>query len=174
MTVGIDILTEDRRWAALDVDALAERAVGAALDRLLPNLSAEVSLLACNDARIAVLNADFRGKPQPTNVLSWPAEDRAAEIDGHAPLMPKAPPGAPVELGDIAIAFDTCAAEAAAQGIAFADHTAHLIVHGVLHLLGFDHVRDGDAALMERLESEILCTLGIADPYAPQDGARQP
>ena len=118
--------------------------------------------MACNDARIADLNADFRGKPTPTNVLSWPSQERGAKFDGGLPIAPSAHEA---ELGDIAIAYDTCAAEAAAAGKSLGDHSLHLVVHGILHLLGYDHDRDLDATLMEGLESVILGNMGLADPY---------
>lgn len=155
-------MIEDPRWG--DIAALAETATDAVLDRLGLEPSAfEVSVLACDDARIAVLNADFRDKPKATNVLSWPSAERAAAMDGEMPLPPSLGPDQ--ELGDIAIAYDTCAREAAAAGKSMRDHTVHLLVHGTLHLLGFDHERDRDAALMEGLETEILGKLGIPDPY---------
>ena len=162
----VDCLTEDHRWDALGLEALAEVAAVAALTRLgLEPSVFEISLLGCNDGRIATLNEDFRGKPQPTNVLSWPSDDRAARVDGEMPHLPGPSPMGPQELGDIAIAWETCATEAAAAGRPVADHVTHLLVHGTLHLLGFDHERPGDAALMEGLEIEILGKLGIADPY---------
>lgn len=155
-------MVEDKRWG--DIDALAQVATDAVLERLgLEPATFEISLLACNDARIAVLNEDFRGKPQPTNVLSWPSDERGAVTDGAMPLRPKA--GKDQELGDIAIAYDTCAREAAEAGKSMRDHTIHLLVHGTLHLLGFDHERVRDATLMEGLETEILGKLGIPDPY---------
>ncbi|MEM9788306.1 MAG: rRNA maturation RNase YbeY [Pseudomonadota bacterium] len=158
----VDIVIEDTRWT--DIASLAQMATDAALDRLgLEPAVFEISVLACDDARIAALNADFRGKPQPTNVLSWPSQERAAAMDGEMPVTPL--PGHDTELGDIAIAYDTCAREATEAGKTMADHTAHLLVHGTLHLLGFDHVRDRDATLMEGLETEILGKLGISDPY---------
>ncbi|MDX8347955.1 rRNA maturation RNase YbeY [Cognatiyoonia sp. IB215446] len=160
--MSVDIVIEDPRWA--DIAALAERATDAALERLGLEPSAfEISLLACDDARIAVLNEDFRGKATATNVLSWPSAERAAAMDGEMPLPPS--PGVDAELGDIAIAFETCHREATEAGKPFADHTLHLLVHGTLHLLGFDHVRDRDATLMEGLETEILGKLGLSDPY---------
>lgn len=165
----VDCLIEDPRWDTVDLSRLAERAAAGVLDRLgLPPRGYEVSLLACNDARIAELNADFRGKPQPTNVLSWPAEERGAAEPGAMPALPGPGRQGPEELGDVAIAYDTCAAEAAAAGRPLRDHATHLMVHGVLHLFGFDHERDADATLMERLEVEILGKLGIADPYSAQ------
>ena len=158
----VDCVVEDVRWA--EIDALALTASNAVLDRLGLKPSAfEISVLACGDARIAALNEGFRGKPQPTNVLSWPSDERAATIDGEMPIPPQVGPDS--ELGDIAIAYDTCAAEAAAAGKPMREHTLHLLVHGTLHLLGFDHERDRDATLMEGLETEILGKLGISDPY---------
>ena len=163
----VDCLTEDHRWEALGLDALAEAAAAATLRQLgLDPAEYEISLLGCNDTRIAALNADFRGKPQPTNVLSWPSDERGAGIPGklpHAPVLSGEPP---TELGDIAIAYETCAAEAVQAGKPLVDHCTHLIVHGTLHLLGFDHERDLDATLMEGIEAQILGNLGIADPYA--------
>ncbi len=163
----VDCVIEDERWAAFGLEVLALRAVRAALAKLgLPEVGFALVVMGCDDARIATLNADFRGKPQATNVLSWPAEDLAAEVDGAAPERPE--PGAPDDpsaLGDIAIAYDTCAREAADTGKSMADHVCHLVVHGLLHCLGYDHIRDADAALMEGMEVRILATLGISDPY---------
>ena len=163
----VEVVIEDDRWEAVGLPALAERAGRAVLGRLgLPPGGFELALLAASDARIAGLNADFRGKPQPTNVLSWPAEELAAEAEGGAPSPPLAGTAeAPESLGDIALAWETCAREAAEAGRPLADHLTHLVVHGLLHLLGYDHLRDGDAAVMERLEIEILASLGVADPY---------
>ncbi len=163
----VDTLTEDHRWNEIGLDVLAERACRTALDHLgLSPDRFEISLLGCNDARIAALNADFRGKPQPTNVLSWPAEDRAARVPGGQPARPQPDAnGPPEELGDIAIAYDTCRREADDAGKDLPDHVSHLLVHGLLHLLGYDHIRDEDAALMERIESGILALMGLADPY---------
>lgn len=163
----VEILFEDPRWEAAGLETLAEGAAQTALAHLgLDPEAYEISLLACDDPRIADLNAEFRDKPAPTNVLSWPAEDLSAELDGNAPEAPAATPaGMPTELGDIAIAYDTCAREAEAQGISFNAHVTHLVVHGTLHLLGYDHIRPQDAALMERCEVDILAKLGVADPY---------
>lgn len=162
----IDVLIEDHRWDALDVETLADKACRAAFQHVLGDTAAEVSVLACNDRRIADLNEDFRGKPTPTNVLSWPSQERGAQADGGTPNLVL---GLDAELGDIAIAYDTCLREADASGRSLADHTMHLLVHGTLHLLGFDHERDGDAQLMERIEVEILGNLGVADPYGQSD-----
>ena len=164
MPHDIDILIEDDRWQQAGIDALAHQAIDATLDHL-DVAGAELSLLACDDARIATLNADFRDKPTPTNVLSWPEEDLAPDLPGAEPRAPRPDPGGAISLGDIAIAYDTCAREAAEQGKPFAAHVTHLIVHGTLHLLGYDHIRDQDATRMEALEVEILGKLGLPDPY---------
>ncbi|MCV2868768.1 rRNA maturation RNase YbeY [Defluviimonas sp. WL0002] len=163
----VDTLIEDARWDAFGLDDLAGKAAAATLEALgLPAAGFVISLLGCDDARIAELNADFRGKSQPTNVLSWPAEERAAEGEGEAPDLPRpGPEGMPEELGDIAIAWETCEREAAEQGKSVHDHVTHLLVHGTLHLLGYDHIRDGDAALMEGTEIRILEHMGLTNPY---------
>jgi len=162
----VDLLVEESGWDEDHLGDLAGTACGAALAAFdLDPDRFEISLLGCDDTRIATLNADFRGKPTPTNVLSWPASDIPLP-PGQMPDLPVPDPhGPPVELGDIAIAHETCVAEAAEQAKPFDDHVCHLLVHATLHLLGFDHINDGDAALMEKLETRILETLGIPDPY---------
>ena len=152
----------------LDFITLADRAAMAAFAHLnLDEGAFEISILACDDARIAALNADFRGKPQPTNVLSWPAQDHRPEQDGDRPALPRSvtQPGPDTELGDIAIAFETCEREAREAGRPFDHHVLHLVVHGILHLLGYDHIRDKDATLMEGIEVAILGKLGVDNPY---------
>ena len=159
-----DTLIEDDRWTELDLEALAEAAANAALTHLrLDPEDWEIAILACDDARIAVLNADFRGKPTPTNVLSWPSDERASDTPGTRPDLPE--PDMDPELGDIAIAYETCAREAAEGGKPLREHVTHLVVHAVLHLLGYDHENDLDAALMEGTETEILGKMGLPDPY---------
>ncbi|MEL7116623.1 MAG: rRNA maturation RNase YbeY [Pseudomonadota bacterium] len=154
--MGVDLIIEHAAWDETDLAHLAPQAFAATAQVFGWSEEAyEVALLACDDARIAVLNADFRGKPTPTNVLSWPAEDYSA---------PTTAPNDP-ELGDIALAYETCVREAADQGKAFDHHICHLIVHGLLHLLGFDHETEQDAARMERTEVDILAKMGIPDPY---------
>jgi probable rRNA maturation factor len=162
----LDLNIEDARWEVLGLEALAEKAAGAVLLYLgIDEDEVELSVLGCSDARIAELNAEFRGKPVPTNVLSWPAEERGAEIEGDMPELPEADVFGAIELGDIAIAYETCAREAGAAGKTLEAHATHLLVHGILHLLGFDHERDRDATLMEGLETEILGKMSIEDPY---------
>lgn len=158
----VDVVIEDERWAALGLGGLAQRAVAATLARLAPEGEWEVTVLACDDMRIAALNSGFRGKAQPTNVLSWPSAERAAATPG---TRPEAPESDEPELGDIAISYETCIAEARAGGIAPEAHVTHLLVHGTLHLLGYDHEDDTDGDLMEATEVGILESLGIANPY---------
>lgn len=153
MTVSIEV--EDDAWPALaGLDALATSAVAATLAHAKADSGdGVVALLFTDDATIAGINAQWRGKDKPTNVLSFPA-----------PAMP-VPAGEPRPLGDIVLAHGVIAREAAEQGKTLHDHVAHLIVHGMLHLLGFDHEIDEDAEAMERLEASILKDLGISDPY---------
>lgn len=163
----IDILFEEPAWENTALAALADTAFRAALAELglVPGRFA-VSILACDDDRIATLNAAFRGKPTPTNVLSWPAEDRAPATPGALPDLPDVGPDDPTEeLGDIALALGVLTREAADAEKPFDHHLSHLLVHGLLHLLGFDHITDPDAARMEGLETRILARLGVPDPY---------
>lgn len=143
------------------VATLVRRAVRRALlEELPPRAGTELTVLLTDDAEMRRLNTDWRGKRKPTNVLSFPAE---------AALDPARPPA---YLGDIALGYGICAAEARAAGRPLADHVAHLAVHGVLHLLGYDHVTDEQAAAMEPREIELLAQLGIPDPYAPTGRGR--
>lgn len=168
----VDTVIEDDRWEEFGLAPLAEAAARATLVHLgLEPAGFEISLMGCDDARIAALNADFRGKPRPTNVLSWPSEERGAAEAGALPELPEeGEPPFREELGDIAIAWETCAREATEAGRPMADHVSHLVVHGTLHLLGFDHVREADGDLMEATEVRILAQLGLSDPYG--DGGR--
>lgn len=159
--VSVEIVMEDVRWQEFELTALAKKACDASFEAFGLSESLEVSLLACDDARIADLNAEFRGKPVPTNVLSWPSQERGGGDPGAFPEMTITDP----EIGDIAIAYETCQREAEAQGKEPADHVTHLLVHAVLHLLGFDHELDADARLMEHWERQILAKLGLSDPY---------
>ena len=154
MTVSIEV--EDEAWRALDgLDALARASVEAALaDASGDTDVCDIALLFTSDDAIAAINAEWRGKDHPTNVLSFPA----------APGMP-VPEGEPRPLGDIVLAHGVIAKEAAEQGKTLHAHTTHLIVHGVLHLLGFDHDDEAEAGEMEALEARILKGLGISNPY---------
>ncbi|KIN73589.1 rRNA maturation RNase YbeY [Sulfitobacter guttiformis] len=162
----LDILVECGGWDEKLIVPLAQRAVVATLHHMqLEPDDCEVTVMACDDARIAVLNAEFRGKPVATNVLSWPAQRLAPPAEGGVPPLPEKGFDGMLELGDIALSFETCTREAMEASKPVADHLTHLIVHGTLHLLGYDHITDGDAALMERIEVEILGNLGLDDPY---------
>ncbi len=119
----------------------------------------EVSVVLSDDRELRILNKEYRGIDQATNVLSFPGEGVDEDEDSFTFL------GRPRMLGDILLAFETTQREAAAEGKALRDHVAHLLVHGALHLLGYDHERDADAEVMERLERDILEKMGIADPY---------
>lgn len=155
----LDIDIED--WPSGDWEALAERAarVAGEGEPLLANPRLIASLLFTTDAEVHALNREWRQRDKPTNVLSFPMLERE-ELEGLAP------DGPPEMLGDIALAHETCAREASEKGVTLEAHAAHLIVHGLLHLAGHDHVdSDEQAEAMEALETRILAKLGIADPY---------
>lgn len=141
--------------------ALARRVVDATLatlPRRAEPVSGEVSLLFTQDADMQALNRRWRGIDRPTNVLAFPYSGPETAGDGHP-------------LGDVVLAYGTLSEEAARQGKTFADHATHLLVHGFLHLLGYDHDNDRAAEDMEAAEVRILATLGIADPYGDRSGA---
>jgi probable rRNA maturation factor len=153
--IAIDLSIASDGWSALpDPETLTRRAADAALAAVpeRPGAGLEVALLLTDDAAMRELNRLWRGKDTPTDVLSFPAPEQP----GNRGVRP---------LGDIALGFETVAAEAEAQAKTLADHAAHLIVHGVLHLLGYDHGTEAEASEMEALEVKALARLGIADPY---------
>ncbi|MDF1872127.1 rRNA maturation RNase YbeY [Vannielia sp.] len=163
--MDLDVVLEDDRWKAIGLEVLSQRAVAAVLAHQRIADGAELAILAADDARIATLNEAHRGKAQPTNVLSWPAQELQPEAAGGEPFAAEADPDGSIPLGDIALAYETCAREAEEGGIPFGDHLTHLIVHGTMHLLGYDHINDADAELMEAREAEVLAKLGLANPY---------
>lgn len=139
-----------RKWRRLEAD------IGELLEAARPHIelpakprSAELSIVLADDQRLKALNYQFRGKNKPTNVLSFPDED--------API------------GGIAVAFETIDRESTAQKKSFVNHSKHMILHGFLHLLGYDHIIPRQARLMERTEIAILSTLGISNPYEFKD-----
>ena len=157
--VNLEIDIED--WPAGDWEALADRAAHATADvePALANARLLTSILFTSDAEVHALNREWRDRDKPTNVLSFPMLEREE-------LLELGLGGPPVMLGDIALAHETCAREAAEKGIALQAHATHLIVHGMLHLAGHDHVHsDEEAEAMEALEIAALAKLGIADPY---------
>ena len=144
-------------YASKAVDAVAEVAPELANKRL------QVSVLFTGDAEVHALNREWRNRDKPTNVLSFPMLTREELLDLE-------PDGPPVMLGDIALANETCAREAEEKGILLEHHAAHLIIHGLLHLAGHDHVdSDEQAEAMEALEIEALAKMGIPDPYGEAD-----
>ena len=149
MPVSIDIAVEDERWECLDFLGLCDVAIKASCSILENDVKGELSIAFVNDARIQELNRDYREKDKPTNVLSFP-------MDGAL-------------LGDIVLAFETIAGEAKEQGKIFEHHLTHLIVHGFLHVLGYDHLDDKSAAEMEAIEITTLAQLGIDNPYELKD-----
>ena len=159
MDLDVDI---EQPWPAGEWEALAERAANAAA-RAAPELAnprLSASLLFTSDEEIHALNREWRQRDKPTNVLSFPMLERTD-------LLALAPDGPPELLGDVALAYETCAREAVEKGIPLADHAAHLIVHGLLHLAGHDHeISPADAEAMEALEVLALELIGIADPYS--------
>lgn len=157
MQLDIDV----ENWPNGEWEALANRSalVAGEGEPLLANRRLLVSVLFTSDAEVHTLNREWRGRDKPTNVLSFPMLDRDE-------LSQLGPDGPPAMLGDIALAYETCAREAAEKGVPLEHHTMHLIVHGLLHLAGHDHVdSDAQAEQMEALETAILAKLGIADPY---------
>ena len=162
----VDIVVEDARWQDFGLAGIAEQAAAATFAALSMGQGYTLCLMGCDDPRIAALNTEFRDKPTPTNVLSWPSEERGSEFSGEIPEMPEAGTAdEPTHLGDIALAYETCLREATEQGKPAVDHVTHLIVHGILHLLRYDHIDDDDATVMEATEVRILAILGLADPY---------
>lgn len=163
--IGIDLAVEDPAWRdeLPAAGAVAETAARAALDRVAPGPPLALCLVLTDDKRIQALNREWRGVDRPTNVLSFPAEELEP---GSVPRPPAgAPPGLAIELGDVVLARQTVLAEAAEAGRPAEHHLAHLVVHGVLHLLGWDHQEDAEAAAMEAMERDILAGLGVPDPY---------
>jgi probable rRNA maturation factor len=157
--MNLDLDTED--WPPGEWEPLALRAASAAAG-VAPELANErlsASLLFTSDAEIHALNREWRQRDKPTNVLSFP-------MLGREDLLDLSPEGPPELLGDIALAYETCAREAEEKGITVEAHTAHLIVHGLLHLAGHDHeISPADADAMEQLEIKALALMGIANPY---------
>src|SRR6202158_6489282 len=144
-----------------DAEAIIHRAVAAAAEIVNAGLGeAELAVMLTDDAGIRTLNSHWRGIDKPTNVLSFPA---------LAPTGAGGPDDAPRMLGDIAIAYETTRRQAEDEQKPFDHHLSHLAVHGFLHLIGYDHEKDGDAEVMEALETEILAQLGIPNPYADRD-----
>lgn len=152
--LGVEVVRHDDAWSKTQIsDDALERAARAAFAAAPPKWQGDyhIALVLTADAEMRALNSHWRGKDAATNVLSFPADEDISE---------------PGFLGDVALALETVQKESREQDIPLADHVAHLVVHGVLHLLGFDHASDTEAERMEDIEREALAALGIADPYA--------
>lgn len=155
--ISITIHSADKRWKGHS--AVVRKAAKAALKSELQSLAllrggakgVSLAILLTDDDEVQLLNRDYRGKDKPTNVLSFP--DGAEDEEGS------------IYLGDIAMAYETIAREAKEQGKSFEAHLTHLVMHGVLHLLGYDHIKPKEAKIMEALEIKLLNAMGIANPY---------
>ena len=162
-SILVDVIFESPDWAKSKLSA--RKRVGDVLDTvwtMLPKrpkgIMPECTVTLSHDAKIQILNKHYRSKDKPTNVLSFPMFDRLSDIPSDAGYIP---------LGDIIIAFETIKREAIEQNKTLTDHFTHMLVHGFLHLLGYDHMNDKDAKSMESLEIKILKKLGINNPYLP-------
>ncbi|MFV0279641.1 MAG: rRNA maturation RNase YbeY [Rhodoblastus sp.] len=158
MSVQADIAIASPLWSSSPQAEDAVRRAILASEVFFEPCDAEVSVLLCDDAEIRRLNAQWRGKDTATNVLSFPSSMQQPGVR---------------HLGDIAVAYETLVREAKDEGKTFFDHLSHLIVHGYLHLLGYDHQADGEANEMEDMERAILAELGIGDPYQGEPGLMQ-
>ena len=161
--IAVDAPCPEWRAALADCDALCRDAALAALAAAPLNAgenAIEIGIRLTDDAEARDLNRRYRGVDAPTNVLSFPLTDCAPGTEFAPP-----PCGPPLALGDVVLAFQTIRDEAEAQGKTLADHVGHLVVHGVLHLVGYDHQDDDQAAVMEHIETVVLAELGVANPY---------
>ena len=177
--LALDIVRDAGDWAPFEpVEPAIERAAQAVARHgqrvalwLVPGAVLSVCIALSDDAAVAALNKSWRGKDTPTNVLSFPAPAPPGEVAAHggaAPVANRHGPRllGPRFLGDVILAAETLQREARQMQIPPAQHLQHLVVHGLLHLLGHDHEREADAVIMEALETDILATIGVADPYA--------
>lgn len=170
--LDLSVTVGDPRWTTVDPAFSDEERGGRVVERIVraafeaagvdgASLPVELGVRFADDAEVRRLNREWRGTDRPTNVLSFALEDEAGFVA----------PDAPRQIGDVILAFETVAAEAARDGKQPFAHTAHLVVHGVLHLLGYDHQTDAEAEEMETVERRALAALGLPDPYA---GATNP
>lgn len=164
----IDVVIEDNQWRAFDLEKISTKAFDAVRYILdLERKPFEVSILACNDMRIAKLNAKFRNKSTPTNILSWPTRNLHPDALNDWLATQPGPDeyNTHILLGDLALSYETCMREAKDMGLDPNDHIAHLIIHGILHLLGYRHETNTEATIMETLEKDMMHYLGLGNPY---------
>lgn len=164
-TIAVDVTADGWRTGitgTASAQTIAVVAAEAALASAGPSSPVELGVRLTGDAEMCALNREYRGRDTATNVLSFAL---AADVASPELGFPQ-PDNAPILLGDIVAAYETCAREAEDQAKPLADHLHHMVVHGVLHLLGYDHETEDEAAQMEALERDILAHLGVPDPYA--------
>ena len=171
-----NIVRKDDRWKKLPLKKMAVTSLNLIVaDVLQKNNDFEISILATNDPEVINLNNNFRGYNSPTNILSWPERRYERKKPG---LFPQPVSKSHIYsdglnfLGNLAISFDRCSIEAAEGNLAFEDHLYHLLIHGCLHLVGFDHENELDAELMEDIEKKLLSKLGIENPYRSSIGEK--
>lgn len=168
IVVIVDVVSPKWGAAGLDLDAIVDTAARAALvgaDAVFAG-GVELGVRLTDDAEIRALNRDWRDRDAATNVLSF-----ALEESPESAISDNGPEIGATMLGDVVLAYETCAAEAADQDKSLTDHLSHLVVHGTLHLLGFDHEADDDAEIMEALERDVLARIGVPDPYLGSEAA---
>ena len=163
--VNLDFSIEAPQWQKVEFVNLVKKSCEATFNYLEIDNRFHISVLGCNNKRISELNLIFRKLKEPTNILSWPSKERFPKKVGLSPEIPIFKQRFDNDLGDLALAYSYCAKEAKVIGRSLSDHLMYLTVHGTLHLLGFDHLSDEDAELMEKVEKNILNTLGLEDPY---------
>ena len=160
MSINFEFVSEYSGWDVEKLNKIAEKVSEATNTKLRLPKCASVAVLLCNNAKIQRLNKDFRASDKATNILSWPIENLRAASSGQLPNLAINP-----QLGDLAMAYEVCFSESRLGQIPFCDHLAHLLLHGTLHLLGYDHMENTDALIMEAIEIEVLAKMCISNPY---------
>jgi probable rRNA maturation factor len=167
-TIDISFPCPDWKRVCPDAERLADVAARLALPHApttsMPLAQIELAITLADDAELRRLNRRYRGLDMPTNVLAFPAWEAGSQL----------PPGAPLLLGDVVLGFETVAHEAAEQGKSLVEHLSHIVVHGVLHLLGYDHQTEAEAEAMRAVERSILAELGMPDPYGDTTSSTEP
>ena len=171
-----NVVFKDNRWKKLPLKKLAMDSLNLIADDVLQkNNDFEISILATNDSEVTYLNNNFRGYNRPTNILSWPERRYERKKPGLFPQLVSTSSfysDGSNFLGNLAVSFDRCSIEAQEENLAFEDHLYHLLIHGCLHLVGFDHENELDAELMEDIEKKLLSKLGIENPYRSSIGEK--